>query len=367
MAYVMSIDGGGSKTACLLADETGKLRGYGKSGPVNSNYTSRDLVIKAIRSAISSCLQGADLGEEPIDSLFISAPISPDILQEGILPFKINQVKRAAEGETPRWAVRFWVEDRVGVTVDAGTGSLARGWSADGREAGAGGWGATLGDEGSGFWIGMQAMIAILQASDGRIEPTELTAPVLDHFGFTDLLDMVFKVSHGLVNPQESGQIGIVPDSDRIVLDGNGEQEGGIQFHKRDGVSPLTRYEVASLCPVVEKVARAGDKKALEIFNQAGIELARLALAVIKRLGMERDQFAVIPFGGVFRANDLVLGSFRKTLLATASRAKLIRPRYEPVVGGIFLALDQIGVQIQDSIILSIEESSENFPQIIID
>ena len=366
MVYVMSIDGGGSKTACLVADETGRLCGYGKSGPVNSNYSIRGSVIEAIQFAIRSCLHCEDLNQEEINTLYISAPIAPDILEEGLSPFKINQVKRAAEGETPRWAIRFWIEDRVGVTIDAGTGSLARGWSEDGREAGSGGWGATLGDEGSGYWIGLQAMASILQASDGRIEPTQLTQPVLEHFGFADLLDMVFKVSHGLVNSKEPDQIGILPDSDQVFKDCTAEQDGGIQFHISEGAGPLTRTEVASLCPVVKKVAQRGDKTAIGIFNRAGVELGRLATAVIKRLEMENDQFAVVPFGGVFQAGEIVLDSCRNTLLKTAPKAKLIKPKYEPVVGGILLALDTYGVKINDSIISAIENSSKTYRQTII-
>lgn len=366
MDYVMSIDGGGSKTVCLIADGNGHLCGFGASGPVNTNYTKREDAIKSIRSAVWDSLRCQDLESAQIDSLYISAPVAPAILQEGIQPFNINQVNRAAEGETPRWASRFWVDERVGVTVDAGTGSLARGWSEDGKEAGAGGWGATLGDEGSGYWIGMQAMIAILQASDGRIESTQLTGPVLEHFGFTDLLEMVFKVSHGLVETRDSDPIGVIPDSDQQDLTGKDDLEGGVQFYKREGEAPLSRHQVASLCPVVEKVALAGDPKAVEIFHRAGVELAQLALAVIKRLEMADDQFAVIPFGGVFRAKDLILDSFRKTIQLTAPCAKVVLPRFEPVVGGILLALERIGIQIEGSILENIENSAEIYPQVII-
>jgi len=366
MPYVLSIDGGGSKTACLAADENGRLLGFGKSGPINTNYVERDQAVRSMKSAISACLKESGLESKQIETLYISAPIAPDILEVGVQSFNIKQVKRAAEGETPRWAARFWVNERIGVTVDAGTGSLARGWSIDGREAGAGGWGATLGDEGSGYWIGMQAMIAILQSSDGRNSPTKLTKPVLDHFGFSDLLDMVFQVSHGLVKPKEPGHIGVVPDSDQEISEGDSDPDGGIQFHKRNRNEPLTRYEVASLCPVVEKIALKGDKKAIEIFNSAGFELGRLAGAIINRLEMKEDKFAVIPFGGVFRANNLILESFCETIKLSATGAEVIKPGFEPVVGGILLALDQNGIEINSQVVKMIEKSSAKYPQITI-
>ena len=95
--------------------------------------------------------------------------------------------------------------------------------------------------------------------------------------------------------------------------------------------------------------------------------MARLAVAVIKRLKMEDDRFSVVPFGGVFRARELVLDSFQKTLQAIAPQAKVIKPRFEPVVGGILLALNQLGIQIESSIISNIEESSQDYPQVTID
>jgi N-acetylglucosamine kinase-like BadF-type ATPase len=49
---------------------------------------------------------------------------------------------------------------------------------------------------------------------------------------------------------------------------------------------------------MVVAVAKQGDRIALQILRDAGCELGRLAVAVIKRLGMEADKFAIVPFGG---------------------------------------------------------------------
>jgi N-acetylglucosamine kinase-like BadF-type ATPase len=361
MRCVLGIDGGGSKVACLAADETGRLLGYGPGGPVNTNYVLRQEAVESLKRAINTALEEAGLHGEQIEALCISAPMAPDAVEEAIKQFGIRQVIRAAEGETPRWLARFWIDEHIGVTVDAGTGSIARGWSRDGREAGAGGWGATLGDEGSGYWISMKAMIAILQACDGRIEETMLTKPVFEHFGMSDMLDMMFQVSQGLVRTRDA-EFGVAPDSGSECSDTGEASVGGVLFHKRTRSEPLRRYEVATLCPVVAKVAQQGDWKAIEILKEAGYELARLGVAIIKRLGMESDEFAVVPFGGVFRAGELVLRSFRETILAAAPRAKVIQPRFEPVVGAVLLALSEIGVVIDDQVIAVIEQSSTRFP-----
>jgi N-acetylglucosamine kinase-like BadF-type ATPase len=311
---------------------------------------------------MSAALKEAGLRGEDIGTMCLSGPMAPDAVARVTGELGIRRVRRAAEGETPRWAACFWTEQHVGLAIDAGTGSMARGWSRDGRAAGAGGWGATLGDEGSGYWISLQAMIALLQAHDGRIPATRLTGPVLAHFGMADVVDMVFQASQGLVRAGEAGQVGIAPDSGGEGSNAGEAATGGLLLHRRTRHEPLTRYEVASLCPVVAQAARQGDWKAIEILQAAGRELGRLGVAVVQRLGMQAEEFAVLPFGGVFRAGELVLGSCRETILAVAPCAHLVLPRFEPVVGAALLALDEIGVAIGDPILRAVEESSADFP-----
>jgi N-acetylglucosamine kinase-like BadF-type ATPase len=364
MRYVLGVDGGGSKTACLVANERGELLGYGRAGPLNTNYVARPEAVQALKQAIGTALGSAGLHAQSVEAVCLSAPMSPPAVEEALSGFGIGQVKRAAEGETPRWAARFWMEGHIGVAVDAGTGSMARGWSRDGREAGAGGWGATLGDEGSGYWISMQAIMAVLKAHDGRIGPTRLTQPVLAHFGMSGVLDIVFQASQGLVTSAEAHPVGIAPDSGSEDLGPGRTSQAGVFFHTHTRHEPLTRYEVASLCPVVVEVARRGDERALQILTEAGVELGQLALAVIRRLGIQEEEFAVLPFGGVFKAGELVLDPMRQTILEVAPRARVVRPRFEPVVGATLLALDEIGVQADRHIIEAVERSAMGFSDV---
>lgn len=361
MRYVLGADGGGSKIACLIAEETGRLLGYGLGGPVNTNYVARRQAVASMSYAIQTALEGAGLRGRQMETLCLSAPMAPDAVAEAAEECGIGPVIRAAEGQTPRWAAHYWTDMRIGVTVDAGTGSMARGWARDGREAGSGGWGSTLGDEGSGHWISMQAMVAVLQAHDGRIAETRLAAPVLRHFGMSDILDMVFQVSQGLVKAMDAEQ-GVGPDSGFERPEAGSPPVGGVLIHKRTRPGPLARHEVATLCPTVVSVARQGDWKAIEILERAGHELGRLGVALIRRLGMEKDEFAVVPFGGVFRAKELVLDSFRATICAAAPRARVVEPRFEPVVGAALLALSEIGVVINDPVISAVEATATRFP-----
>src|SRR4029450_13850658 len=68
------------------------------------------------------------------------------------------------------------------IVIICGTGRIAYGRNAEGVAARAGGWGHIIGDEGSGYWIGRQAVQAVMREADGRGPATRLTKQVLAHF-----------------------------------------------------------------------------------------------------------------------------------------------------------------------------------------
>jgi N-acetylglucosamine kinase-like BadF-type ATPase len=369
MRYVLGIDGGGSRIACLVADEKGTILGHGRGGPVNTMYVTPQEAIESLKAAITASIQQAGVRGDDIETLCLSAPMDPECVDQVLETCGIRRLVRAAEGETARWAASFWITGRIGVTVDAGTGSVARGRARDGRETGAGGWGAVFGDEGSGYWIGKMALISVLQAHDGRLAPTMLTGSVLEHLGAACVREIPLHVRlEPSTGEPADGRARLVPDSGHVVDPGRpGEGEGvpsvgGVIFRQESRLEPLRRHQMAGLCLPVVKAARQGDWRAREILQAAGGELGRLATAIIERLNMADDDFVVVPFGGVFKAGDLILRTFRETIIATAPKTSVIRPRFEPEVGAMLLALRAIGVTIDGEVIAALEESAACFP-----
>lgn len=380
MKYVLGLDGGGSKVVCLVANDKGELLGSGRGGPVNTNYVLYRECKDSATQAINMALSEAGLTAEQIDLMVLSAPIDPLTLEEVLQQSKIKHLVRAAEGETSLWAARFWIDMHIGVTVDAGTGSLSRGWTRDGKETGAGGFGAVVGDEGSGLWISVKAISAVLQAYDGRLAPTNLTQPILEHFGVSHVQDLPFLLMGGFISTAKVVETKQAQDRVRFTIDSghiinqtpkikreaktqdNQATGGGLFFRQFQPAEPLARHEVASLCPVVGKVARQGDKVALQILKGAGTELGRLAAAVINRLGMQDEEFAIVPFGGVFITGEPILESFSEICLKVAPKAKITHSKFEPEVGAVLIALNKIGVEIDSSILSTLERSSQEFP-----
>src|SRR5437773_190576 len=81
-----------------------------------------------------------------------------------------------------------------GIAIGAGTGSSTFGVAPDGRTGTAGGWGYLLGDEGSAYAVGREALRAVGHAADGHGRATALTATVCAHLGLAQPRDLITAV-----------------------------------------------------------------------------------------------------------------------------------------------------------------------------
>jgi len=116
-------------------------------------------------------------------------------------------------------------------------------------------------------------------------------------------------------------------------------------------VKRISVADIASLAPLVVKAAKEGDKIALNILNSAAKELALAATAVIRKLRMEKDDFDVGTIGGVFKAGNLILEPLKNEILKVAPKAKITTPKFEPVIGAVILALERLGVKIDEKML----------------
>jgi N-acetylglucosamine kinase-like BadF-type ATPase len=186
-----------------------------------------------------------------------------------------------------------------GVVIIAGTGSIACGVNSRGRFARAGGWGPTMGDEGSGSYIGRRALESVMMSYDYRGEPTSMMEPILRHFGVT--------------SPPELPPV-IYDDPDKAMR------------------------EIAQLSKIAVRAAEEGDKVARGILKDAAKELAVAVIAVIEQLRMERDEFQIAYVGGVFEAGGLILDHLREEIRSFAPRAEIAPPIDPPVIGAAKMA-----------------------------
>ncbi len=168
-----------------------------------------------------------------------------------------------------------------------------------GEEARAGGWGPTLGDEGSGYAIARAGMTAIVRASDGRGPQTMMTDVLCRLYEICSAADLRF-----VIYSDES-------DASRI----------------------------AKLNRVVVVAAQEGDDIAAAILNDAGRELALSVMAVARSLEMLDVPFNVSYVGGAFEAGEPLLAPFRQALTEQCAACRIAPPLAEPVMGAAHLAL----------------------------
>ncbi len=302
MAIYLGIDGGGSKTSCLIGDETSVL-GAGTGGPSNvvrvGETQARESLITAIRQACrvanialsqigSVCVGLAGAARPEISELVrgivsevIKGEIKPAIRVVGDMVIALE----AAFGSGP------------GVIVIAGTGSIAYGRNAEGQTARVGGWGFAISDEGSGHWIGRTAVAAAIGAWDA------------DPVHNLPLIEILLK-------------------SWRL--------ETIAQLVPAANATPPPDF--AALFPSVLSLADSGDRIARDVLSQAGAHLATLAGTLLRRLFPTCGAVLVAMSGGVFASSALVRQVFYNTLSSAHPNAALNPSVVEPVRGALELA-----------------------------
>lgn len=319
--YYLGIDGGQTSTTAILADQTGVVMAMGTGSAcdhiVGSHGYERNR--EAIHSAITSALSQTTIDAETIISVGMALTSAPRELQA--TPTFERIVREVLQPEY------IWVDHDVagnlagasagapGVVVIAGGGSISYGVNEFGQEGKAGGLGYLMGDEGSGWWIGLQALQAATKAADGRGPDTTLLPFVLKHYQLPTIRHIV----------------GVIY---------------GAEF-RREMVSSIA-VEVARLAET--------DEVAANIVDQAGERLAGMAVATIRQIHRVGETVDVYPTGGVFRS-ERVMASFG-THLAELWPAAIVRePQFAPVYGALFRAYQQAGVDITPRLLARLQET----------
>ncbi len=304
MAYYLGIDGGGTKTRCVLADESIVLA-TAMSGGSNIVRLGETQAREALHTAVRQVCATGNISPAEIRAICIGAAgaARPEIAAKihsilaELIP-KASAISIEVVGDT-EIALEAAFGAGPGVIAIAGTGSIAYGRDARGRIARAGGWGFAVSDEGSGHWIGRRAISAILSAHDQGFE-TALTAMVLQAWKLTTLDELVQQANS---TPP--------PDFPRLF-------------------------------PIVLHAAAEGDSSARDLLNDAGANLASLAAIVIRRLAPDTSAVmlpvAMLPVamtGSVFRQSPDVREVFYNTLQTSLPGTDVRQDIVDPIEGAL--------------------------------
>ena len=173
MKLFAGYDGGGTKTACVLTDETGRMLGSGLGGPSNYLYCGREVAAESVRTATSEAFANAGLPMARLDTAYMAS--AAILIQHGDAHVPFFSTCIDAEHvicESDIYNIWFGsVRERPAVVTIAGTGAITYICSPEGHLR-VGGWGPLLGDEGSGYDLGLRALKLACRMYDGR-EPEE--------------------------------------------------------------------------------------------------------------------------------------------------------------------------------------------------
>ncbi len=299
MAYFLAIDGGGTKTECIIGDERSVLASVVGS-TIKIKKVGNKAAVEALQSAINNACKQANLKPDQFSRTCIGLAGSsiPEVSQwtRATLQQLVSGELILVNDTTIAHHAAF--NGGPGVLVIAGTGSNVLGLNERGESARAGGWGPIISDEGSGFWIGRTAVAQSMRAHDaGR--STELLSAIMHAWGLGSREEVVAMANS---NPP--------PD-------------------------------FAALVPAVLLCADAGDALAREILSSAANELAQLARIVVRKLWNGDGTIRIALTGGVFAHSAQIRQMFSNAIRAERRGIEVNPDPVHPVMGALAMARSQ--------------------------
>jgi N-acetylglucosamine kinase-like BadF-type ATPase len=253
----LGVDGGGSKTLAVIVDASGCERGRAVAGSSNQEVVGPQRAVTAIYEAAQQAATAAH-AELPLAAAWLGlAGVDHPRNVEMLLPM-VRSLATTVRMTNDAELVLSALSHQVGVALISGTGSIALGRSEQGTLARVGGWGHVLGDEGSGYAIGRDALQCAVRAADGRGPTTTLLENILMRWQLASPESLIERV---------------YPDFDKSAI--------------------------AALAPLVLSLAHAGDPMAGQIEAGAANELALAVMTVARKLSFAAGPLPVAFSGGV--------------------------------------------------------------------
>ncbi len=306
MRYFLGVDIGNTKSHALLADENGQAVGFGHSGPGSWEAVGWQDAQEVLGDITNQVLHQAQVTREQIWGAgfgFAGYDWPEDRGDHETLIAALELTNASVRfGNDTLVGLVAGAMDGWGVVVSAGTSNNCRGWDKNGREGRITGQGPRFGEYGGASEIVNRAVQAVALAWSQRGPETALSQALVDSAGAVNVADLLA----GMVRGQ---------------------------------------YEVsASFAPIVFEVAELGDVVAQEIIHWAGCELGSLAVGVIHQLELEEQEFDVVLSGSLYKGSPILREVMGQTIHAIAPGARLVRLNAPPVIGGVLLGMEQVGL-----------------------
>lgn len=255
VTWVIGVDGGGSKTEAVLGAVEPeaclpRIVATQLAGPSNLQRSPRALALNEVAQAIEGLFHQFPEARDAVASACFAMAGSGNLKFRAEFQQWLHERGWAMQTvitHDARPVIAAGTSRDAGIALIAGTGSIAYGLAADGREARCGGWSGLLGDEGSGYWIAREGYRRALHAVDGRGPATRLVESLSEWLG-------------GKTVSQWPHQL-----------------------------SQLTPRDLAAAATVITTAAEQGDAVANEIVRVAAAELALMVKTLARDLFQDQS------------------------------------------------------------------------------
>lgn len=303
----LGVDAGGTKTHALVATSKGQILGRGHAGCGNWEGVGLEAAGAAIKQAVEAALAQAGAAHNSIAaSGFGLAGLDwpSDEGRLGALVASIGLSGPQVLVNDAFVALAAGAPSGYGIAVIAGTGSVVAGYNRAGERWRTFGSGQIWGDTGGAYDLVARALRAVAHAHYGVGPATILTERFVTACGARNLLELV----------------------ERSV---------------REPRSPIH----AGLAPLVTAAANEGDGVACHVLNEIGAAIGATAAAATRNLHLGHEQFDLVLAGSVLGSNcPPLIDPLLETVRAVAPRVRPVLLRAPPVLGGVVLAMQSIGI-----------------------
>ncbi len=305
MKYYIGLDGGGTKTHCVLANDKKEKVYECYGGPANFLILGTETVTQTLYDLVKESMQKNNVRYGEIEAITIGATgagrkSDADRLESEFRKFcqsKDFKPKNVFVDSDARIALEGAFSGRPGCIMIAGTGSILYGKDIKGRLYRVGGFGRFLGDEGSGYMIGKKGLIAVAKAFDGRGETTIMQ-------------NLLFNASN-INTPEE------------LIT----------EIYKNN-------YDIASFAPLVLQAANQGDVIARKILDEEVEELLLHLVAIKRKLLLNVIEVSLV--GSLISNPNFFSNLLLEKVKTKMPEIRITSPENNPAMGAVLYSVNKL-------------------------
>ncbi len=296
MKYIISIEGGGTKSKAVIQDLEDKYMFEIEGKATNPNSVGFDSAIKNLLKNIFDCTTKAWTEKKDVEVIVIGTagagnPKTAEQIQKAISESLSEKTKIFVTSDA-EISLEGAFAGSPGVIVISGTGSAVFGKDKSGNIFRSGGYGRLIGDEGSGFSIAKKGLNVIAKYFDGSIENSQLISIVKNLYKINSkdsLLEFVYK----------------------------------------------NNFDVASVAPTILQAAE-NDVHCKKILNEEAELLVNQTKMVCDKLDSKPHNIVFI--GSLIEKENIYSNLLREKIKEVIPSVEFVQPQFTPVEGGILIA-----------------------------